>query len=292
MWVEWPEGPVQGTSWESPPVSCKGSHGRERREDATHPGAPYAEEVQDLSTHFIGRLRSRDADAWFELWETFGPILRAQLARWGRGRIGAETIQDLSQETLTALAGAIDRHDPSKGAKFSTWLLAIAKYTLSDEMDKRMAQKRGAGVRPLSLSPADEEGSGIDPEGGLRPDAEYEAAVFEAKVDAALRRVEREAGFADFEIYRQRVFEGRGGRDVGESLGISEATVSRKAARVRELLREALSEIFARFAFSEEDRTELSCNGLDPSPKKALDAAFDDAIGEVWQRAVRRRASF
>ena len=76
--------------------------------------------LNNLTTGFIGRLRARDPAAWFELWETFGPILRAQLAKWGRGRIGVETVQDLSQETLAALAGAIDQHDPSRGARFST----------------------------------------------------------------------------------------------------------------------------------------------------------------------------
>ena len=264
----------------------------------SHPGdafsdcrraGPYAGLVHELTTNFVGRLRSRDPDAWFELWETFGPILRAQLARWGRGRIGAETVQDLSQETLTALAGAIDRHDPSKGAKFSTWLLAIAKYTLSDEMDRRNALKRGAGKKPLSLSAGEDDDRDLDVEGGPRPDAEYEAAVFEAKVDAALRQVEREAGFADFEVYRQRVLEGRNGREVGEALGTSEATISRKAARVRSLLRHALEEVFGRYAFSDEDWDELQRNGLEPSPKNTQDAAFDAAVGEIWLRAVRRR---
>ena len=83
----------------------------------------------DLTTHFVQRLRARDPEAWFELWENFGPVIRAQLARWGRGRIGPETVKDLSQETLAALAKAIDSHDPTRGARFSTWLLAIARYT-------------------------------------------------------------------------------------------------------------------------------------------------------------------
>ena len=112
--------------------------------------------LNDVSTGFVGRLRARDPQAWFELWETFGPILRAQLRKWGRGRIGAETVQDLSQETLTALSQAIDTHDPSRGARFSTWLLAIARYTLGDEIDRRMALKRGSGVKPASLDDLDD----------------------------------------------------------------------------------------------------------------------------------------
>ena len=240
-------------------------------------------DLDPLTTRFVGRLRARDPKAWFELWETFGPVLRAQLARWGRGRIGPETVQDLSQETLTALATAIDRHDPSKGARFSTWLLTIARYTLGDEIDRRMAQKRGEGVRPLSL-----DDSGPDAEGGLEPDRDYEAAVFEAKVESALRAVERQVGFQDFEIYRQRILESVAGKDVARSLGTSEATVSRRLTKVRDALREHLYQVFARYAFNDEDWDEVRRNGLAPSPNQGDDGAFDDAVAEVFHRASKR----
>ena len=108
--------------------------------------------LNQLTTTFINRLRANDQAAWYELWETFGPVLRAQLTKWGRGRIGPETVRDLSQETLAALSDSIDRYQPEKGARFSTWLLAIAKHVLGDEMDRRSAQKRGGGAkRPASL---------------------------------------------------------------------------------------------------------------------------------------------
>jgi len=78
-------------------------------------------------------------------------------------------------------------------------LLAIAKHTLGGEMDRRMALKRGAGKKPVEL---------IDDftgdRGGQRPDREYEQAVFHAKVEAALRMVERETGLMDFSVYRMR----------------------------------------------------------------------------------------
>jgi len=107
--------------------------------------------LSDPTTAFVRRLRAREPAAWFELWENFGPVLRGQLAKWGRGSIGPETVADLSQETLTALSDAIDRHDPDRGARFSTWLLAIAHHSFCGEMDRRMAQKRGSGRRARSL---------------------------------------------------------------------------------------------------------------------------------------------
>lgn len=244
--------------------------------------------MHDLTSGFISRLRARDGQAWFELWETFGPVLRSQLARWGRGRIGVETVQDLSQDTMIALAGAIDRHDPSRGARFSTWLLAIAKYTLGDEIDRRNAQKRGGGVMPLRLDGPDD----LDPESAAGgPDATYELEVFDAKVEAALRQLERESDLIDFETFRMRVLEGQSGRTVAKALGASEPTVSRRLARARVRLQETLFEVFARYSFVEDEWDELERNGLGRNPSKTEDAAFDDAVGEIYARLAHRRTS-
>lgn len=242
--------------------------------------------MHDLTTSFVARLRARDTAAWFELWETFGPVLRSQLTRWGGGRIGAETVQDLSQETMAALAGAIDRHDPDKGARFSTWLLAIARYTLGDELDRRTAQKRGGGRRATGLEDAPPQAHG-----GPSPDQSYELEVFDAKVEAALRAVEREADFLDFEIFRQRVLEGRQGKAVAEALGVSEPTVSRRLGGVRSLVRDRIREIVTRYSFSDLEIAEMERNGLDPLPNKRDEAAFDEALADIYHRISQRRVA-
>lgn len=249
------------------------------------PGTPRPT-LHDLTTNFIGRLRARDSAAWFELWEIFGPVLRAQLSRWGRGRIGVETVQDLSQETMVALAGAIDRHDPSKGARFSTWLLAIAKYTLGDEIDRRTAQKRGGGKKPLGIDDVDPGGSG-----DLAPDEVFELHVFDAKVEAALRQLERDAELLDFETYRMRILEGRSGKDVADALGTSQPTISRRLARARGRLKELLFDVFARFSFTDEEWQEMERNGLGRIPTKGPDdVAFDESIAEIYARIAARRS--
>ncbi len=235
--------------------------------------------VNDLTTSFVKRLRARDPQAWFELWETFGPVLRAQLHRWGRGRIGVETVQDLSQETLAALSTAIDRHDPNRGARFSTWLLAIARYTLGDEIDRRNAQKRGSGVKPRSI---EDDFNATSPT--ERPDQAYEREVFEAKVGAALRAAERDSEFMDFAVYRMRVFDGQTGRDVATSLGVSPPTVSRRLTATRKLLRERLFEVFSKYSFTEEEMGELERNGLVLNPSKEDETRFDEAVAEIYHR--------
>ena len=240
--------------------------------------------LNTLTTSFVSRLRARDPAAWYELWETFGPVLRAQLTKWGKGRIGVETVRDLSQETMAALSDSIDRYDPSRGARFSTWLLAIAKHTLGDEMDKRMAQKRGSGRRAGELQ---EEWMGKA--GGMSPDGEYEAAVFRAKVHAAIRIVEKEADFTDFSIYSMRIFDGKSGKEVADSLGTSEPTVSRRLAKVRDALRTRLLEVMQTYSFTQEEIDEADRNGLSPAPNKADDAAFDEAVANVYHKEIEAR---
>lgn len=148
-------------------------------------------------------------------------------------------------------------YDPARGARFSTWLLAIAKHTLGDEIDKRMALKRGGGKRGSEF---DETWMGAGE--GTTPDGNYEAEVFRAKVYAAVRMVERECEFTEFTIYRMRVFDGMSGKDVAESVGTSEPTVSRRLTKVRDLLRRRLAEVVATYSFTTDEQAEAERNGL------------------------------
>jgi RNA polymerase sigma factor (sigma-70 family) len=233
--------------------------------------------MNTLTTTFVRRLRDRDEAAWFELWETFGPVLRAQLAKWGKGRIGVETVRDLTQETLAALSDSIDRYDPKRGARFSTWLLSIAKHSLGDEMDRRKALKRGAGKKAVEL---DERY--MSQSAAIEADEVYQQNIFRAKVYAAIRKTEAEADFMQFQVYRMRVFDGTPGKEVAEQLGVSEPTVSRHLQRVRDLLRRRLSEMVTLYSFTADEHAEAENAGLGGD-----DEMFDEALGEVYHQQSR-----
>lgn len=233
--------------------------------------------MNTLTTSFVQRLRDRDEAAWFELWEIFGPVLRNQIAKWGRGRVGVETVRDLTQETLAALSDSIHRYDPSRGARFSTWLLSIAKHALGDEIDRRMALKRGGGKRPGELDERFMGQSDI-----IQADDIYEQNVFQAKVYAAIRRVETDADFLPFQVYRMRVFEMKAGKNVAEQLGVSEPTVSRYLQKVRGLLRTRLAEVVATYSFTPEEEAEAELAGLGSD-----DGLFDEALAEIYHQQSR-----
>ncbi len=229
--------------------------------------------MHQVDTAFLRRLRAREERAWFELWEAFGPVVRGTLYRWGNGRLGEETLRDLTQDTLAALTDSIERFDPQRGVRFSTWLLAIAKHVLGDEMDRRYAQKRGSGKRGISL---DDSWMGQARE--AQPDELYERRVMSAKVHAAIRSAQKRSEFVHFEAYRLRVLESRGGREIGVLLGVSEPTVTRHCQRVRDALREELRSAIEQWCFTDDERHEPERAGL-----AAEDASFDDALGEIWR---------
>lgn len=228
--------------------------------------------MNTLTTSFVKRLRDRDEAAWFELWEVFGPVIRAQLSKWGRGRIGVETVRDLTQETLAALSGSIERYDPNRGARFSTWLLSIAKHSLGDEIDRRMALKRGAGRKPAAL---DERFMGQA--AAVEADEIYHRNVFRAKVYAAIRAAESDSDFMQFQVYRMRVFDAITGKDVAEQLGVSEPTVSRYLHKQRGILRSRLAETIALYSFTKEEEAEAEQAGLGGD-----DNMFDDALADIY----------
>lgn len=233
--------------------------------------------MNTLTTSFVRRLRDRDETAWFELWEIFGPVLRAQLAKWGRGRIGVETVRDLTQETLAALSDSIERYDPSRGARFSTWLLSIAKHALGDEIDRRMALKRGAGRKPAEFDERFMSNAAV-----AEADEVYEQNVFRAKVYAAIRQSESDADFLQFQVFRMRVFDGTTGKQVAEQLGVSEPTVSRYLQKIRELLRRRLAEVVATYSFTPEEEAEVERAGLTGD-----DSMFDEALAEIYHQQSR-----
>jgi RNA polymerase sigma factor (sigma-70 family) len=225
-----------------------------------------------LTTTFVRRLRDRDEAAWFELWQDFGPAIRYQLSRWGGGLIGFETVQDLTQDTLAALSRCIERYDPNRGARFSTWLLSIAKHTLGDEFDRRNAQKRNSGVKPLSL---DER---IDSsQAALEVDEVFEQRMFAAKICAAIRRTETEVDFVQFQVWRMRALDNHTGKEVSIALGISEPTVSRYMAKVRDQLKKRIAEVVMQYSFTPEEEAEAQKAGLSGS-----ESIFDDSVSNLY----------
>lgn len=224
-----------------------------------------------INTDLLGRLKKADAGAWYEMWDVFGPSIERMIGSIASRYFGQETIKDVSQETLARVYQEIGKFDPKRGVKFSTWLYAIAKHVVYSELTSRNAQKRGGGARPMSLDDTLYEVSTTAP-----PDAEFEAAVFRAKVYRALKEVEKTADFTEFECYRLRLTDGAQGKEISDKLGVSEASVSRYLKRVRDQLREAVGQAVMGYSWTDDEKAEYKGSGLTNQDDEAFDAALSD----------------
>ncbi len=228
--------------------------------------------MKPIATELVRRLRKGDQGAWFELCRVFGPALAHAIGRFGKYRFTPETVRDLSQETLSEVARRIDSFDPGRGTRISTWLLAIARHVAWGEIDRRMAQKRGAGQKPAALTREDLV-EGPD----ARPDRGYERAVFRAKVFRAIETVSARRPMLEFEAYRMRLSSGMLSRDIAAALGVSEPSISRYLKRVRGDLREVIREVVAEYSFTDDELKEIEASGLGRN-----DDVFDRALSDIY----------
>jgi predicted DNA-binding protein (UPF0251 family) len=141
-------------------------------------------------------------------------------------------------------------------------------------MDRRNAQKRGSGVKPLSLDERIDSSSG-----SMRVDEIFEQRMFGAKICAAIRRTESEMDFLHFQVWRMRTLDNLTGKEISSQLGISEPTVSRHVAKIRAHLRETIMNVVMQYSFTSEEEKEPSSYGVEGN-----DADFDAAICETYHR--------
>ncbi len=131
--------------------------------------------------------------------------------------------------------------------RFRTFLLTAFRHHASHVREHARASKRGGGVAPLSLDDA-EARYGLEPAGGLAPEALFERRYALTLLERAWERVARRYRSGDarkaerFEVLRPRVEGEAEGtyRDAADRLGLTETAVKVAVYRLRGHLREAL----------------------------------------------------
>lgn len=199
--------------------------------------------------------RGGDADARAaleSLCRTYRPPVLAYISSRGyRGDVAEDLTQAFFERFLAR--GDFSAADPARG-RFRSYLLTAVKYFLINSDTEQRSEKRGGRVHFESLESGD--GSGVAvPADGADPEQVFEQAWAVVVLDAALRRLRKEAQAAGrgelFERLRDFLSEPPIGADyarVAEALGLRRNTVAVSVHRLRHRLRELVREEVAQTA--------------------------------------------
>lgn len=149
-------------------------------------------------------------------------LLSRMLSPVGRGHL----VEDLAQETMLRVIGALDRFDPGGSAKLSTWIITIASRLALQELAKR---------RPVTVPVVEAELSGGL---GTSPEAHASAQQLRRRVRAVVAAMSPQLRAAFVLTDAQ----GLSPAEVAEVLGIAAATARTRIHRARTEIRRALKE--------------------------------------------------
>lgn len=178
------------------------------------------------------RIRDgQDQEAWQQFMRIYAPVVYGFARK--RGLQDADAA-DVMQDVLRSVAGAVDKldYDPARGS-FRSWLYTVARNRIFSFLNAQR-HKIGLGTGDSGTREKLEQVPGPEWELATAWDEEYERSV----AALAMQRVQAEVQPAAWQAFWQTAMEGRGGRDVAQSLGMTPGAVyvtrSRILARIKE----------------------------------------------------------
>jgi RNA polymerase sigma-70 factor (ECF subfamily) len=185
----------------------------------------------------IVKLRdSTDSRAWSEFVALYEPLVYRLGQRKGLQDADA---RDLCQEVFRAVAGSIDRWEPSRGS-FRGWLSTIARNLMINFLTRGRHQARGSGA--TSVQELLEAQPAADPSATAVFDREFRRQLFLA----AASEVQSEFATATWQAFWQTAVEDLRPAEVAAALGLSVGAVyvarSRVLARIRRRVERLMNE--------------------------------------------------
>lgn len=186
----------------------------------------------ELSNEIVARARDGDADAYREILAAFERPIFQTVYRLVGGRFPND-IEDIAQEIFLKVFRALDRFEPDRGVKFSTWVYTFVKNHCFDVLKKRRLQTVALEDR---RGPGDSEGS-IEVEGdAFEPSAHAIGDELAAQVSAAISELPDDQRLT----FVLREYEALDYKEIAAISNCSEGTVKSRLHRAKEALRHAL----------------------------------------------------
>lgn len=206
--------------------------------DSPEPGCPKFESpepsarapLNDIDPKTIELAQVGDADASRAIIERLHRPVIATIYRFLGPRFQHET-EDVAQDVFLKVFRAIERFDPRRGVKFTTWVYTFVRNHCFDILKRRR-------IQTTSLSVGRDDESQLDvPDPSARPPLKVaETSELGEKIEEAL------AGLGDDQrmAFVLREYEGLDYASIAEVMGVSEGTVKSRLHRAKEALRSRL----------------------------------------------------
>lgn len=155
------------------------------------------------------------------------------------GRRSTDDIEDIAQEIFLKVFRALDRFDPSRGVKFTTWVFTFAKNHCFDVLKKRRVPTTSIDSS-ASGAAADGDGDGgsweLDDSAGRRPLDLTLNSELGARIEAALQDLSPDHRM----VFVLREFEQLDLKSIATVMECSEGTIKSRLHRAKEALKEKL----------------------------------------------------
>lgn len=184
----------------------------------------------DLPLDTILAAQRGDADASRRIIEALHRPVIAVIYRF-LGFGWRHEVEDIAQDVFLKVFRAIDRFEPQRGVKFTTWVYTFVRNHCYDVLKKRR-------LPTMSLTgTGEDEGQRelVDP-GGRPPQAHAENSELGRQIGEALASLGEDQRM----VFVLREYEGLDYAAIAEVVGVSEGTVKSRLFRAKEALRERL----------------------------------------------------
>jgi RNA polymerase sigma-70 factor (ECF subfamily) len=188
-----------------------------------------ADQADDTSLTLMMRLQHSPSDsmAWDEFVERYRPMIRAWCLNW---RLQDSDADDVVQDVLLKLLGAIQKFHYDPARSFRAWLKTVTQSALSDFIAARKKSRSGGAAALDLISESDDARSDLE----NRLEEAYDAELLELAIERVKRRVKP----TTYQAFQLTMIDGKSGAEAAASLQIPVAHVFVNKHRVQKLIQD------------------------------------------------------
>ena len=187
--------------------------------------------MEDVPFATIQAAREGDQGACRNIIEHLHRPVLATIYRFLGGRFRSE-VEDIAQEIFLKVFRALDRFDPDRGVKFTTWVYTFVRNHCFDVLKKRRLP-----TTSLTASRGEDETQiDVQDEAMLRPSADVENTELGVKIEEALAGIGEDQRM----VFILREYEGLDYASIAEVMDVSEGTIKSRLHRAKMALRDRL----------------------------------------------------